>query len=84
MEAIELNDKDFQRLEHIAVLSGKSVQALMHEVIEQLESRIVNGHKQTAVVEEMKEWSDFSLSQAMRGMEDEPKSYTLGDIKTRY
>ena len=30
---------------------------------------------------ENKEWSEFSLSQAMKGMEDEPDLYTMKDIK---
>jgi hypothetical protein len=30
------------------------------------------------------EWRDFSLAQAMRGMEDESDLYRLGDLKERW
>lgn len=30
------------------------------------------------------EWSNLSLTYAMRGMEDEPSEYTLDDLKVRY
>lgn len=30
------------------------------------------------------EWSNMSLTYAMRGMEDEPSEYTLDDLKVRY
>lgn len=30
---------------------------------------------------EMREWTDFSLTSAMRGMEDEEPLYTLDDLK---
>lgn len=33
---------------------------------------------------ENKEWSEFSLSQAMKGMEDEPDLYTAKDIKFKF
>jgi len=33
---------------------------------------------------EDKEWSNLSLSSAMRGMEGEPEIYTIKDLKARY
>lgn len=30
---------------------------------------------------EERQWSDFSLQQAMRGMEDEPDLYSVDDLK---
>jgi len=33
------------------------------------------------LVEENREWSEFSLASAMRGMEDEETPYTLSDLK---
>jgi hypothetical protein len=33
---------------------------------------------------EDKEWSNLSLSSAMRGMEEEPEIYTIKDLKARY
>ena len=34
--------------------------------------------------DENKDWSEFSLSQAMKGMEDEPDLYTAKDIKFKF
>ena len=34
--------------------------------------------------EERKEWSQFSLETAMRGLETEETSYTIEDIKEKY
>jgi len=34
--------------------------------------------------EEDTSWSEFSLSSAMRGMEDEENSYTRGDLKESF
>ena len=34
--------------------------------------------------EQDKEWSNMSLTYAMRDMEDEPSEYTLDDLKVRY
>lgn len=33
------------------------------------------------ILNENREWSEFSLSHAMKGMEDEPDLYTMEDIK---
>ena len=33
---------------------------------------------------EMKEWAEFSLSSAMRGMEDEDTVYSLDDLKESF
>jgi hypothetical protein len=34
--------------------------------------------------QEMKDWADFSLSSAMRGLEDEQTPYSLNDIKESF
>ncbi|KHE91078.1 MAG: hypothetical protein SCABRO_03182 [Candidatus Scalindua brodae] len=34
--------------------------------------------------EEYKEWSNFSLSSAMRGMEDEQSLYSINDLKVSF
>lgn len=34
--------------------------------------------------EEEKDWTDFSLSSAMRGMEDEKAHYSMGDLKETF
>jgi len=31
-----------------------------------------------------KEWTDYSLSSSMHGMEDEPSPYTMSDIKETF
>ena len=36
------------------------------------------------VPREEPDWSDFSLAQAMRGMEDEPSPYTADDLKEHF
>lgn len=37
-----------------------------------------------ALLEEDREWSDFSLISAMRGMEDDEFPYTLSDLKVEF
>jgi hypothetical protein len=34
--------------------------------------------------QEQQDWSSLSLSSAMRGMEDEPISYSLSDLKVTF
>jgi len=33
---------------------------------------------------ESRDWAEFSLSSAMRGMEDEPSPYSLNDLKESF
>jgi len=40
--------------------------------------------KSSLVREGDRVWSDFSLSSAMRGMEDEPSLYTTADLKESF
>ena len=35
-------------------------------------------------LEEDREWAEFSLASALRGMEDEEELYTLDDLKERF
>lgn len=55
----------------------ESVQAEVLDFVEYLDSKTA-GRKQTQ--DEM-DWSKFSLSYAMRGMESEQTSYSLKDLK---
>lgn len=48
------------------------------EVLDYLEFLLVKAER------EDKEWSRFSLTSAMRSMNDEPELYTLADLKVKY
>ena len=50
------------------------------EVLDFVEYLIAKAERE-GLVEENREWSEFSLASAMRGMEDEETSYTLSDLK---
>jgi len=50
------------------------------EVLDFVEYLIAKAERE-GFVEENREWSEFSLASAMRGMEDEETSYTLSDLK---
>jgi hypothetical protein len=51
--------------------------SLQQEVLDFVQYLLMKTEQQ-----ENAEWSDFSLSAAMRGMEDEPDLYSLADIRT--
>ena len=53
----------------------ESVQTEILDFVEFLETRTEKGKQ------EEQSWSELSLTQAMRGMEDEPSPYSLDDIK---
>ena len=40
--------------------------------------------KNKAAKKERKKWTDFSLSSAMRGMEDEPALYSIEDLQESF
>jgi hypothetical protein len=40
--------------------------------------------KNKASMQERKKWTDFSLSSAMRGMEDEPAPYSIEDLQESF
>jgi hypothetical protein len=40
--------------------------------------------KTKAVKKKRKDWSDFSLSSAMRGMEEEPALYSIEDLQESF
>ena len=48
------------------------------EVLDYLEFLLAKAER------EDKEWSQLSLTTAMRGMEDEPEFYTIKDLKAKY
>ncbi len=50
------------------------------EVLDFVEYLIAKAERE-GLGEENREWSEFSLASAMRGMEDEETSYTLSDLK---
>jgi hypothetical protein len=52
-------------------------QAQVLDFLEYLKSKDAKENKES----EQREWSDFSLAQAVRGMEDEPELYSLEDIR---
>ncbi len=65
-----------QIIKHIKTLP-EAVQAEILDFVEYLESKTKREKNERI------EWSDFSLSQAMRGMESEPSSYSIDDIKEK-
>ena len=52
--------------------------SLQEEMLDYLEFLLAK------VEREDREWSNLSLSSAMRGMEEEPGLYTLADLKIKY
>ena len=65
-----------QIMRHIKSLP-EDVQVEILEYVEYLEGKTEKAKK------EKDEWSDFSLSQAMKGMESEPDLYSIEDIKEK-
>ena len=59
-------------IENVNVLS-ESKQRQLLDFVEYLRAKTEN-----------EEWADFSLSTAMRGMEDEKSSYSIDDLKEIY
>jgi hypothetical protein len=59
----------------------ESFQAEILDFVEYLESKIKKGQK---VDREETEWSELSLSFAMRDMEEEYSPYSLNDLKERF
>ena len=59
----------------------ESFQAEILDFIEYLESKIKKGQN---IDREETEWSELSLSFAMREMEDEYSPYSLSDLKERF
>jgi len=66
-------------IQHLESLPDTAQQEVLH-FVEFLESR----QKCFPLREENTAWSDFSLSSAMRGMEDEETPYTLADIEESF
>lgn len=62
-------------IKHVHTLP-KSEQAEAMNFIEYLQTK--------AEKREMKDWTDLSLSSAMRGMEDEETPYSLEDLKETF
>jgi hypothetical protein len=67
-------------LKHIQGMP-ESFQAEILDFVEYLESKIKKGQK---VDREETEWSELSLSFAMRDMEEEYSPYSLNDLKERF
>jgi len=67
-------------LTHIQELP-EPLQAEVLDFVEYLETKIKTGAK---VVDEDKDWSELSLSFAMRGMEEEGSLYSANDLKERF
>jgi len=63
-------------IQHLQKLP-ESVQAEVLDFVEYLELKV--GRHQN--IQEERDWSTFSLSYAMRGMEDEQISYSANDLK---
>jgi len=64
-------------LKHIQEMP-ESLQAEILDFVEYLESKIKKDYKEEA------DWSELSLSSAMRGMEEEYSPYSLADLKERF
>ena len=58
----------------------ESLQEEILDFIEYLESKA----ERNKIGRSERDWSDFSLTSAMRGMEDESSPYTSDDIKERF
>jgi len=69
---MSLAEKILQRIQKLP--EYKQVEVL--DFIEYLEAKVVN--------QENRSWSGFSLSSAMREMEDEPSPYSDDDIKESF
>ena len=67
-------------LKHIQEMP-ESFQAEILDFVEYLESKIKKGNK---IDREGTDWSELSLSFAMRDMEDEYSPYSLNDLKERF
>jgi hypothetical protein len=52
--------------------------SLQEEMLDYLEFLLAKAER------ENREWSNLSITSAMRGMEDEPDLYTLADLKVKY
>jgi len=63
-------------VEHLRDLPPSVQQRVLH-FVELLEARINGDGK----ANELAEWSEMSLSNAMRGMEEEEEPYSLDDIR---
>ena len=68
-----------QILQHLRSLS-EPAQAEVLDFVEYLEAKA----RSTENEREDADWAELSLSQAMRGMEDEPSPYTVADIKEAF
>lgn len=66
-------------------IAGKILQHIKG-LPEQLQTEVLNFvvHLESKKNKETEEWSDFSLSHAMRGMEDESSPYSIKDLKERF
>ena len=53
----------------------------IHELPESRKAEVLDFVKYLKNKTEEKDWSDFSLSSAMRGLEDETLPYSLEDLK---
>ena len=65
--------------EHVEKLPG-AFQAEVLDFVEYLESKISRDNRRGV---EDEDWSQLSLSFAMRGMEDEFPTYSLDDVKEK-
>ena len=62
-------------IKHIQTLP-ESKQIEIFDFVEYLRSKVEK--------QEIKDWTDFSLSSAMRGIEDEETPYSLNDLKESF
>ena len=56
----------------------------IHELPESRKSEVLDFVEYLSTRIEDKDWSGFSLSSAMRGMEDENSPYSLDDLKESF
>jgi hypothetical protein len=75
-ELMTLTEKIMQHAKDLP----ESLQAEILDFVEYLESRVEKGEDKGRA----KDWAMFSLTSAMRGMEEELAPYTIDDLKERF
>lgn len=68
---MDLTEKIMQHIQNLP----ESLQAEVLDFVEYLEAKVEKGET---------DWTKFSLSSALRGMEDETPPYSVSDLKEKY
>jgi hypothetical protein len=62
----------------------EKINRYVHELPESKKAEVLDFIEYLRSKTEEKEWAEFSLSAAMRGMEDEETPYSLNDLKESF